>query len=128
MRKFFVLVALLACLGIAQAGAQAAPPSHNIMSDPNLFADAHLRGIDAQVHLTDKQKEQIRPVFFAEGQKLFAILNDPSLSQDQRGMLIQQLHDQTAGKVASMLTPEQRKSQQHAPPPGSAHPSGSSQI
>jgi len=47
---------MVACLAIAQAGAQAAPPSHNIMSDPNLFADAHLRGVDAQVHLSDKQK------------------------------------------------------------------------
>ena len=35
----------------------------------------------------------------------------------------------TADKVASMLTPEQRKSQQHAPAPGSgAHAAGSSQI
>ncbi len=129
MRKFVVLVALVACLAIAQSGAQTAPPSHNIMSDPNLFADAHLRGIDSQVHLSDKQKETIRPVFFAEGQKLIAILSDVSLSQDQRGLLIQQLHEETAGKVASMLTPEQRKSQQHAPAPGTgAHVAGSSQI
>jgi Spy/CpxP family protein refolding chaperone len=129
VRKVFVLIALVACLAIAQAGAQAAPPSHNIMSDPNLFADAHLRGMDAQLHLSDKQKEQIRPVFFAEGQKLIAILNDPALSQDQRGLLIQQLHQETADKVGSMLTPEQRKGQQQAPPPRSgAHASGSGQI
>ncbi len=119
----------MACLAIAQAGAQAAPPSHNILSDPNLFADAHLRGVDAQVHLTGKQKEKMRPMFFAEGQKLIAILNDPSLSQDQRGQLIEQLHQQTADKVASMLTPEQRKSQHPVPAPGSgAHGGGSSQI
>jgi hypothetical protein len=99
------------------------------MSDPNLFADAHVSGLDAQVHLTDKQKENIRPVFFIEGQKLIAVLNDPSLSQDQRGRLIQQLHEEAASKVTSMLTPEQRKSQQHAPAPGSgAHAAGSSQI
>jgi hypothetical protein len=129
MRRFFVLIAMVAYLAIGQAGAQAAPPSHNIMSDPNLFADAHLRGLDAQVHLSDKQKEQIRPVFFTEGQKLIAILNDSSLSQDQRGQLIQQLHEQTANKVASMLTPKQRKGQQHAPAQGSgAHAAGSSQI
>ena len=129
MRKFVVLVALVACLAIAQSGAQEAPPSHNIMSDPNRFADAHVSGLDAQVHLIDKQKENIRPVFFIEGQKLIAILNDPSLSQDQRGRLIQQLHEEAANKVTSMLTPEQRKSQQHAPAPGSgAHAAGSSQI
>jgi Spy/CpxP family protein refolding chaperone len=126
MRKFAVLVALVACIFIAQSGAQAAPPSHNIMSDPNLFADAHMRGLDAQVHLSDNQKENIRPVFFAEGQKLMAIMSDPSLSQNQRAPLIQQLHVEAADKVASMLTPEQRKRQQHAPGAG-AH-AGSSQI
>jgi hypothetical protein len=100
------------------------------MSDPTLFADAHLRGVDAQVHLSDEQKEKIRPVFVAEGQKLIAILNDASLSQDQRGLLIQQLHEETAGKVASMLTPEQRKNQQQHPPiPASApHAPSSTQI
>ena len=127
MRKFLVLVMLVACFAIAQAGAQAAPPSHSIMSDPNLFADAHLKGLDAQVHLSDRQKEKIRPVFFAEGRKLIAILSDPSLSQDQRAPLIQHLHLQTADTVASMLTPEQRKSQQHSPATG-AHAAGSSQI
>lgn len=99
------------------------------MSDPNAFADAHLRGVDKQVHLSDQQKEKIRPVFFAEGQKLIAILSDPSLSQDQRGQLIQRLHQETADRVASMLTPEQRKSQQQGPAPGSgANAPGSSHI
>jgi len=129
MRKLFVLVALVACLAIAQSGAQAAPPSHNIMSDPNLFADAHLRGMDAQLHLSEKQKEKIRPVFLAEGEKLIAIMNDSSLSDDQRRQLIQHLHLQTADEVATMLTPEQRKNQKHAPAPGSgAHASSSTQI
>ncbi len=126
MRKLFVLIVLLACFAPVQAGAQAAPPSHSIMSDPNRFADAHLNGLDAQVHLSGKQKEELRPVFFAEGQKLIAILNDSALSQDQRGLLIQQLHLQTANKVASMLTPEQRKV---APAPGTgARGTGSTQI
>jgi Spy/CpxP family protein refolding chaperone len=99
------------------------------MSDPNLFADAHLRGVDAQVHLSNEQKEKIRPVFLAEGQKLIAIMNDSSLSENQRGQLIQQLHLQTADKIASMLTPEQRKKQQHAPAPNSgAHAPSSTQI
>jgi hypothetical protein len=107
---------LLAALA---AGAQAAPPSHNILSDPKLFADAHLRGLDAEMHLSDKQKEQLRPLFYAEGQKLVAILNDPSLREDQRQRMIEQLHDETAAKVFSMLTPAQRRSQ---PPPANPRP------
>jgi Spy/CpxP family protein refolding chaperone len=127
MGKSLVLLALLACFA-AQGGAQVAPPSHSIMGDPNRFADAHLRGLDAQVQLSDKQKEAIRPVFFAEGQKLIAVLSDPALSEQQRSLLIQHLHLEAAGKVASLLTPEQRKRQTPVPAPAARPAAGSSQI
>ncbi|HEX8815191.1 MAG TPA: hypothetical protein VF753_06810 [Terriglobales bacterium] len=86
-----------------------APPSHNILGDANLFADAHLKGLDAQVHLSDEQKQKLRPVFYAEGQKLIAIMNDATLGDDQKGQKIGELHEETAAKVTSMLTPAQRK-------------------
>ena len=110
MYRNIAFVALLVSIAILQAGAQAAPPSHSILGDPNLFADAHLKGVDAQVHLSDEQKQKLRRVFYAEGQTLIAIMNDSSLPDDQKGQKIQQLHEQTAEKVASMLTPAQRKS------------------
>jgi Spy/CpxP family protein refolding chaperone len=115
MYRNIAFVALIVSIAIFQAGAQAAPPSHNILGDPNLFADAHLKGLDAQLHLSDEQKQKLRPVFYAEGQRLIAIMNDSSLPDDQKGQKIQQLHEQTEAKVASMLTPAQRKAL--APPP-----------
>jgi len=116
MRAKILIAALFACFALVSAGAQAGPQSHNILSDPNLFADAHMKGLDSQVHLSDQQKANIRPVFVAEGQKLIAILGDRNLRDEQRQQQIQQLHEQTAAKVASMLTPSQLKQRQSAPP------------
>jgi len=109
MRRNALFATLIVSIAILQAGAQAAPPSHSILGDPNLFADAHLKGLDARVHLSEEQKQKLRPVFYAEGQTLISIMNDTSLREDQKGQRIQQLHEQTAAKVASMLTPAQRK-------------------
>ena len=121
MRRTFALLVLSVTLSIFPMGAQVAPPSHSILGDANRFADAHLKGLDAQVHLSDDQKQRLRPVFYAEGQALIAIMNDASLRDDQKGQKIQQLHEQTAIKVASMLTPAQRKA---LVPPSAQRPSG----
>ena len=120
MRARILLVALIACFAFAQAGAQAGPESHKMLSDPNLFADAHVNGLDAQLHLSEQQKAQLRPLFVAEGKELISILNDGSLPPDQRQRKIQQLHEQTRDRVIPFLTPSQLKqfnnSPQMAPP------------
>jgi len=117
MRQRIVLAALIACFALVQAVAQAAPPSHNILTDPNLFADAHVNGLDAQVHLSEQQKAKLRPLFVAEGRKLIAIMNDPSLREEQRQQAILQLHLQTQDKALSMLTPSQLQRFNHSPRP-----------
>jgi hypothetical protein len=110
MRKNALLLIGILWFTFALTWSQAGPPpSHKILSDPNLFADAHLHGLDQQVHLSDEQKAKIRPVFVAEGQKLISIMNDNSLSADQRQKQIEQLHERTRDKVASMLTASQLK-------------------
>jgi hypothetical protein len=116
MRRNTLIFLGIVWLSCALAWAQAAaPPSHNILNDPNAFADAHLNGLDRQVHLTDQQKAKIRPIFVAEGQKLVAIINDPSLSEAQRQAQIEKLHEQTRDKVMSMLTPSQLKQYDNTP-------------
>ena len=109
MRAKILIMALIACFAFAQAGAQGGPESHKILSDPKLFADAHVNGLDAQLHLSEQQKAQLRPLFLAEGKELISILNDSSLPQDQRQQKIQQLHEQTRDKVIPFLTPSQLK-------------------
>jgi Spy/CpxP family protein refolding chaperone len=109
------MLALIACFLFVQAGAQAGPPSHSILSDPDRFAEAHVNGLDAQLHLSDEQKAKLRPLFIAEGKELILILNDSSLREDQRQQKIQQLHEETAEKVGTFLTPSQLK--QYSSPP-----------
>lgn len=120
MRAKVFIAFLIAWLALVQAAAQAGPPSHSILSDPDKFADAHVNGLDAQLHLSEQQKAQLHPLFVAEGKKLISILNDGSLSEEQRGQKIQQLHEQTAAKVATFLTPSQLK--QYSNRPGTAPP------
>ena len=117
MGRNIAIAVLIACLAFMQAGAQAGPPSHQILSDPNLFAEAHIKGLDSQVHLSEEQKEKLRPLFVAEGQRLIAIMNDRSFREEQRQQMIQQLHEETAAKVASMLTPSQRKNHDNSSKP-----------
>lgn len=92
MHRKVIFAILFIGIAILLGGAQSAPPSHNILGDPNLFAEAHLKGLDTKVHLTDEQKQKLRPVFYTEWQTLVGIMNDSSLQRDQRGHKIQQLH------------------------------------
>jgi hypothetical protein len=127
MRAKSLILALFACFAFVQAGAQG-PPSHSILGDPNKFADAHINGLDAQVHLSEQQKEKLRPLFVAEGRTLISILTDQSLHEDQRQQKIQQLHDQTRDTVLTMLTPSQLKQYSHPPSAQPAQHNGGQRI
>ncbi len=85
------------------------PAGHQMLSDPNKFADGHLAALDQQLHLTADQKAKLRPVFFEEGKQLFDVLNSTTLSQQEVQAAIGKLHAETAAKVDSLLTPEQRR-------------------
>ena len=92
---------------LAQTGS--VPPGHQMLASPEKFADGHLAALDERVQLTPEQKPKLRAVFLAEGKQLFTLLNDPSLTPEQKQMGLQKLHLETAEKVNSLLTPEQRR-------------------
>ncbi len=98
------------------------PPGHQMLADPEKFADGHVTALDRQVHLSADQKEKLRPVFLNEGKRLFAVLNDSSISDQQKQIAIQKLHEETAAKVDSLLTPAQRKQWAPAQPQRSSTP------
>ncbi len=109
----------LAPLGVvAQNGGM--PPGHQMLASPNAFAEGHLAALDHQVQLTAAQKTKLRPIFLDEGQKLFAIMNSTTMPTDQKQAAIEKLHEETAGKVDSVLTPEQKK--RGGPTPQAMHP------
>jgi Spy/CpxP family protein refolding chaperone len=121
MKRLLALLLLLlvfAPLGLlAQNGGM--PSGHRMLADPNAFADGHVAALDRQVQLTEAQKAKLRPVFLDEGQRLFAIINSTTMPTEQKQSAIQKLHEDTAAKVNSLLTPEQR---QIRPAPQMAHP------
>jgi hypothetical protein len=80
-----------------------------MLADPEKFADGHVAALDQRVQLTPEQKPKLHGVFLAEGKQLFALLNDPNLTPEQKQMGLQKLHLETAAKVNSMLTPDQRR-------------------
>lgn len=122
MKKLAALIFLfviLASVGLAaQSGGM--PPGHQMLANPDAFADGHLAALDHQVQLTAEQKAKLRPVLLDEGQKLFAILNSTTMPTDQKQAAIEKLHEETATKVNSMLTPQQRK--QRGPSQQQPHP------
>jgi hypothetical protein len=97
-----------------------------MLANPEKFADGHVTALDQQVQLTADQKLKLRALFLAEGKQLFALLDDQNLSPEQKQIGIEKLHTQTAAKVNSMLTPDQRR--QAAPPEERPVPAHSSQT
>lgn len=120
MKKYVSLFLILfAAIGLA-AQSSGMPPGHQMLADPNKFADGHIAALDRQLHLSADQKAKMRPVFLDEGTQLFAVLNSNTLSNEQKQAAIGKLHTDTAAKVDSLLTPEQRR--QYAPTQQMSHP------
>jgi periplasmic protein CpxP/Spy len=61
-----------------------------------------------QLNLNDDQKTSLKSVFADSKTKRESIMNDTSLSQDQRQDKMKALHQDTMSKVNNILTPEQR--------------------
>jgi Spy/CpxP family protein refolding chaperone len=122
-----VLFAFVLLLTWAASVAQTTmPPGHQMLADPEKFADGHLAALDQRVHLTDDQKPKVRAVFLAEGKQLFALLSDAGLTPEQKQMGIEKLHAQTAANVNSLLTPDQRR--RMTPPKAPSVPARNSQT
>jgi periplasmic protein CpxP/Spy len=62
-----------------------------------------------QLNLNDEQKTSLKGVFADSKTKRESIMNDSSLSQDQRHEKMKALHQDTMSKVNNILTPEQRE-------------------
>lgn|SRR5690348_13045519 len=121
---FTTFCILAVCL--TAAAQTAIPHGHQMLADPEKFADGHLAALDQRVQLTDDQKPKVRTAFLDEGKQLFALLNDSSLSTEQKQAGIEKLHLETAARVNAILTPEQRR--RAAPREERTVPSTSSQT
>ncbi len=120
----FLLSLALSLTALCQTGAM--PPGHQMLADPEKFAQGHLSALDQQLHLSADQKTQLHSVFLSEGKQLFALLNNSGMSTEQKQIAIEKLHTDTVNKVDAILTPEQRR--QFSPPTQGPSPSHVSQT
>jgi Spy/CpxP family protein refolding chaperone len=79
------------------------------------------------LNLNDDQKERVKGIFAEAKTKRQAVMNDNSLSDDEKKAKMKELHGDTMGKLNEVLTPEQQtelkskmeaaKAKQQAPQP-----------
>jgi periplasmic protein CpxP/Spy len=61
-----------------------------------------------ELNLTDDQKGKLKDVFADAKTKHDSIMNDSTLTQDQKKDKMKSLHEDTMSKVNDVLTPDQR--------------------
>lgn len=66
-----------------------------------------LQMIADELQLTDKQKEEIRPIIQEQFEKGRSLRQDTSLTQEERRAKLKDLRQDTAAKLKPILTPQQ---------------------
>lgn len=63
--------------------------------------------VEDELHLTDAQKQQLRPIIQEEITQINAVRDDQSLSMDQKRAKVEQIRQTEFPKIQAILTPEQ---------------------
>jgi hypothetical protein len=100
MRKPFTLLTSAACLVAFLTLAPAAPGQS---TDPA----AKMQALSQQLKLTPQQKAQMLPILKAEGPKIEAIKNNPSLPPMQKMKQLHAIHAENAPQLQKILSPAQ---------------------
>ncbi len=100
MRKLFTFLTSVACLLAFLTFVPAAPGQN---PDPA----AKLQALSQQLKLTPQQKVQVLPILKAEGPKLEAIKNNPSLPPMQKMRQLHAIHAGSAPQLQKILSPAQ---------------------
>jgi hypothetical protein len=66
-----------------------------------------LNTIGKQLRITRKQAKQLLPILKAEGPRLQAIKNDPSIPRAEKLQQLQAIHDRVDPQIKTILTPQQ---------------------
>jgi Spy/CpxP family protein refolding chaperone len=94
--------------------ASAAPQAKDEASqglDPEVKAQvqAKLQKLASELNLTDDQKTQLKPILQGEVQQLKAVHSDASLSDEQKGAKMKEIHAGAKSQIGTILTPEQQQ-------------------
>jgi Spy/CpxP family protein refolding chaperone len=79
--------------------------------DPEVKAQvqAKLQKLASDLNLTDDQKTQLKPILQGEVQQLKAVHSDASLSDEQKGAKMKEIHAGAKSQINTILTPEQQQ-------------------
>lgn len=115
--KLTKLFPILACLLIGLAALSTTSASAQGRSNSNgdqpqndnrrAAIKERLQEIAKQLQLTDAQKEQLRPIFREEAQKVRQVRQDTTLTREQKRDQLKEIRQDLAAKVKPILTPEQ---------------------
>lgn len=72
-------------------------------------AQDRLDWFSRRLNLTADQKTKLLPILQSENQQMKAVVDNSSLTQDQRHDQIVKIHQSTDPQIESVLTPEQRQ-------------------
>ena len=86
----------------------AAPPSAQQNTPANNQGSAQSQANqDNPLNLTDDQKAKLRPIIMDENQKMEALRNDSTMTQEQKIAKAQEIRADASPKIKAILTPEQ---------------------
>jgi periplasmic protein CpxP/Spy len=110
----------------AQDAATNAPAAGATTNQPPPIRRVPPMDIAKILDLTDDQKAKALPILDAQRQQIIALVQDTTLSPDDRRAKIKAVRDNTASQLKAILTPDQfqkwQRMQPHiirmAPPPG----------
>ena len=98
-----VLGSLVVCCPVATQGASGAVPA----SGTNGPAKERFKNLAAQLNLSGEQKQQLKPIFRDEAQKLKNLRAQTGLSRWQKHAQLNQIRQDLLARITPVLTPEQ---------------------
>jgi Spy/CpxP family protein refolding chaperone len=119
MKRILLSTALSLALAGTAAFAQQAQPTLPENSSPNANAPYHHGGhhapnpqrqaefISKKLNLSADQTAKLTPIFADRAQKFQALMQDQSLTPDQRHEQMKAIHQSTEQQLATVLTPDQ---------------------
>jgi len=119
MKRILLSTALALALTGTAAFAQQSQPTLPENSTPNANAPYHHRGhhapnpqrqaefLSKKLNLSSDQTAKLTPIFADRDQKFQALMQDQSLTPDQRHEQMKAIHESTNQQLATVLTPDQ---------------------
>lgn len=93
--------------GRTETAPSAAPQGPGGSSAASQPAGNQPGSVEDELHLTDAQKQQLRPIIQEEMTQINAVRDDQSMSMDQKRAKVEQIRQTEFPKIQAILTPEQ---------------------